>query len=93
MTDLAPPKQAKAVSETKIDIAGSEELKVQFISGFGPSGSTILDHILGQLNGFFSLGELLGGGEQKRIEEPFVWMRRTVNCELCQGVLLGCSPG
>jgi sulfotransferase family protein len=33
-------------------------VKVLYIAGSGRSGSTILDRILGQLNGFFSVGEL-----------------------------------
>ncbi len=32
--------------------------KVLFITGGGRSGSTLLDNILGQLNGFFTVGEL-----------------------------------
>ena len=45
-----------------------ERVKVLYIAGSGRSGSTILDRILGQLDGFFSVGELLvaqpgiGGG-------------------------------
>lgn len=33
-------------------------LKVLFIGGYGRSGSTLLDRILGQIPGFFSVGEL-----------------------------------
>jgi hypothetical protein len=33
-------------------------VKVLFIAGLGRSGSTILDNVLGQLDGFFSAGEL-----------------------------------
>ncbi|MBN2085840.1 MAG: sulfotransferase [Anaerolineales bacterium] len=33
-------------------------LKVLYIAGWGRSGSTILDNILGQLDGFFPVGEL-----------------------------------
>jgi hypothetical protein len=35
-----------------------ERVKVLYIAGSGRSGSTILDRILGQLDGFFSAGEL-----------------------------------
>ena len=35
-----------------------ERVKVLYIAGSGRSGSTILDRILGQLDGFFSVGEL-----------------------------------
>lgn len=37
---------------------GSPRVKVLYIAGSGRSGSTILDRILGQLDGFFSVGEL-----------------------------------
>ena len=33
------------------------KLKVLFITGFGRSGTTILDNILGEIDGFFSIGE------------------------------------
>jgi len=36
----------------------NERIKVLFISGWGRSGSTLLDNILGQVDGFFSCGEL-----------------------------------
>jgi len=32
--------------------------KVLYIAGWGRSGSTILDNVLGQLDGCFSTGEL-----------------------------------
>ena len=34
------------------------KIKVLYIAGFGRSGSTILDNLLGQVSGFFSAGEL-----------------------------------
>lgn len=34
------------------------EVKVLYIAGWGRSGSTILDNVLGQVEGFFSGGEL-----------------------------------
>ena len=37
---------------------GNERLRVVYISGWGRSGTTILDRLLGQLPGFFSVGEL-----------------------------------
>ena len=37
---------------------GSDRIKVLYIAGEGRSGSTILGNILGQLNGFFHVGEL-----------------------------------
>lgn len=35
-----------------------EKVKVLYIAGFGRSGSTILDNLLNQVDGFFSAGEL-----------------------------------
>ena len=36
----------------------SEEIKVLFIGGWGRSGSTILERMLGQIHGFFPAGEI-----------------------------------
>lgn len=36
----------------------SVPMKVLFIGGYGRSGSTLLDRVLGQIDGFFSAGEL-----------------------------------
>ncbi len=36
----------------------NRKIKVLYIAGFGRSGSTILDNLLGQVDGFFSAGEL-----------------------------------
>jgi hypothetical protein len=36
----------------------SEGRKILYIAGWGRSGSTIVDNILGQMDGFFSVGEL-----------------------------------
>jgi hypothetical protein len=46
--------------------------KVIYIAGAGRSGSTILDSILGQIPGFFSVGEL-----------HFIWKRGLVENRLC----------
>ncbi|WP_420910932.1 sulfotransferase [Thermus thermophilus] len=35
-----------------------EKVKVVFIGGYGRSGSTLLDRMLGQVEGFVSVGEL-----------------------------------
>lgn len=35
-----------------------EKVKVLFVAGWGRSGSTMLDNLLGQLKGFFSIGEI-----------------------------------
>lgn len=47
-------------------------VKVLYIGGTGRSGSTILDNILGQLPGFFSVGEL-----------RYLWERGMVDNRLC----------
>lgn len=46
--------------------------KVLYIAGWGRSGSTILDNVLGQVDGFFSAGELM-----------FLWRRGLVEGRLC----------
>lgn len=43
-------------------------IKVLYIVGWGRSGSTILDNVLGQLDGFFSVGELNYLWERNLIE-------------------------
>lgn len=47
-------------------------VKVLYIGGTGRSGSTILDNILGQIPGFFSVGEL-----------RYLWERGMVDNRLC----------
>jgi hypothetical protein len=47
-------------------------VKVLYITGWGRSGSTILDNILGQLDGFYSVGEL-----------RFIWERGLIENRLC----------
>jgi Sulfotransferase family len=46
--------------------------RVLYIAGWGRSGSTILDNVLGQVDGFFSAGELL-----------FLWRRGLLEGRLC----------
>ena len=46
--------------------------KVLYIAGWGRSGSTILDNVLGQVDGFFSAGELM-----------FLWRRGLIEGRLC----------
>jgi hypothetical protein len=53
----------------------SELVKVLFIAGAGRSGSTLLDTILGQIDGFVSVGEL-----------RYLWERGLLQDRLC-----GCS--
>jgi hypothetical protein len=50
----------------------SINVKVLFIAGPGRSGSTLLDMLLGQINGFFSTGEL-----------RFIWSRGFEQNQLC----------
>jgi hypothetical protein len=46
--------------------------KILFIAGFGRSGSTLLDRMLGQLPGFFSGGEI-----------KYIWQRGVLENQLC----------
>jgi hypothetical protein len=48
------------------------QTKVLYIAGWGRSGSTILDNVLGQIDGFFSAGEL-----------RYIWDRGLVENRLC----------
>ena len=43
-----------------------KQVKIVYIGGAGRSGSTLLDRLLGQVDGFFSVGELkhFGGGKE-----------------------------
>lgn len=50
----------------------NDRIKVLSIAGSGRSGSTILGNILGQINGFFHVGELC-----------YLWNRGLVNNTLC----------
>jgi hypothetical protein len=46
--------------------------KVLYIAGWGRSGSTILDNVVGQVDGFFSAGEMM-----------FLWRRGLIEGRLC----------
>jgi hypothetical protein len=50
----------------------NDRVKVLYVVGWGRSGSTILDNVLGQLDGFFSVGELF-----------YVWDRNMLNNRFC----------
>jgi len=52
-----------------------DKIKVLYIAGWGRSGSTILDNLLGQVDGFFSAGELC-----------YLWEH-----DLFEGGLCGCG--
>lgn len=64
-----------------------EPLKVLFIGGYGRSGSTLLDRVLGQVPGFLSVGEL-----RHVFQEGFVENRRCgcgepfLECDFWQAV-------
>lgn len=45
-----------------------EEVRVLYIAGWGRSGSTILDNVLGQVDGFFSTGEIRSVWDRGLIE-------------------------
>jgi hypothetical protein len=66
---------------------GRKPLKVLFIGGYGRSGSTLLDRVLGQVPGFLSVGEL-----RHVFQEGFVENRRCgcgepfLECEFWQAV-------
>lgn len=51
---------------------GSERIKVLYIAGWGRSGSTILDNVLGQIDGLFSAGEL-----------RHIWVRGIIENRIC----------
>ncbi len=50
----------------------NQKIKVLYIAGNGRSGSTILHNILGQIDGFFAIGEL-----------RYIWERGIVKNRLC----------
>jgi sulfotransferase family protein len=70
------------------DPSHGERLKVLFIAGWTRSGSTLLDNVLNEIDGFFSTGEL-----------TFLWRRgvmqkhlcgcgaKVVDCQIWKGVL------
>jgi hypothetical protein len=64
--------EGRAVEVSSRRAAAREEVKVLYIAGWGRSGSTILGRILGQIEGFFSVGEL-----------RYVWDRGVVENRLC----------
>jgi len=51
---------------------GASPVRVLYIAGTGRSGSTLVDRILGQLDGFFSAGEL-----------RYLWQRGVLDNRLC----------
>lgn len=50
----------------------NEKIKVLYLAGWSRSGSTILSNILGEINGFFSTGEI-----------TYIWQRGLIINKLC----------
>ncbi|MDQ3946227.1 MAG: sulfotransferase, partial [Actinomycetota bacterium] len=67
---------ARGVPENTADpvpgVGGVPPVKVLYIGGFGRSGSTLVERILGQIPGFCSAGEVV-----------FIWQRGLVENQLC----------
>ena len=61
-----------ATLEVNMTQDNTNNVKVLFIAGPGRSGSTLLDMLLGQINGFYSTGEL-----------RFIWSRGFEQNQLC----------
>ncbi len=62
--------------------------KILYISGWGRSGSTILSSILGQIDGFFSVGELRYIGARGLVEDRLCGCGETFSqCAVWQKVL------
>jgi hypothetical protein len=71
-----------SVSRSGHKQAGEHAVPVLFIAGFGRSGSTLLDRLLGSTPGFHSGGELAG-----------FWNQGLVNDRLCScGTRFSCCP-
>jgi hypothetical protein len=64
--------QPTCASQPENLFSGNDKIKVLYITGWGRSGSTVLDKILGQLDGFFSVGEL-----------RYLWDRGLIENRLC----------
>jgi Sulfotransferase family len=66
----------------------SPAIKVLYIIGWGRSGSTILDNLLGELDGFFSVGELHYLWERGLLERRHCGCGRTLwDCEVWSSIL------
>ncbi len=65
-----------------------DRLKILYIAGLGRSGSTILGAILGQIDGFFFVGELRAIGEPGRLSQRLCGCRaRLSECGFWKRVL------
>jgi hypothetical protein len=73
---LPARRSARATARTEPAAVPAEDehrsVKVLYIAGWGRSGSTILDNLLGQLGGFFSTGEL-----------RYIWERGVIGDWIC----------
>jgi len=70
VNQAARPAEAAAAREERV--AEAAPVRVLFIGGLGRSGSTLLDRMLGQLDGFWSVGELV-----------HIWQRGLKENNLC----------
>jgi hypothetical protein len=68
-SDLANSRTLLNASRSSGDGAGGQTIPVLFIAGFGRSGSTLLDRLLGSSPGFHSGGELGGVWRQGLVED------------------------
>ena len=67
---------------------GDYRVKVLYIAGWGRSGSTILQNVLGELDGFFPVGEIVYVWERNLIGNRLCGCgARFRECEVWQGVL------
>lgn len=72
MPASAPLKQAAGPGvDQGGNLPATDKVKVLFIAGNGRSGSTLLDIVLGQLQGFFAVGELRRIWDRGLIENRF----------------------
>lgn len=69
---MSTDERTAAAAVTSSPAPAHASVKVLYIAGTGRSGSTILDNVLGQLPGFFSVGEL-----------RYLWERGMVDNRLC----------
>jgi hypothetical protein len=68
--------------------SGEKRVKVLFVAGWGRSGSTLLDNLLGQIDGFFSTGEIRYIWERGVLGEWTCGCGRPVKeCEVWSAVL------
>jgi len=71
----------------------SERVTVLYVGGSGRSGSTLLDNMLGQLDGFFSCGELRYVWERGRVEDrPCGCGQPFSSCPVWQAIMAAAFP-